>query len=157
MALMRITQKRKIVDNIDSSNAKYPKQITIWSARVYTHTRVLRAVVLCGEIAPFNYADQSNPPPQTPPAPHRSIQTFPTQTVRRYWGSHASNTWTQRQSQSNRIEGCIWRQEGKKGKTQFIYSESLIDLDSWRKKYAIFWENEDKVAFYFVVVGKKKK
>lgn len=39
--------------------------------RSRTYTRVPRpaTVALCGEIAPFNYADQSSPPPPSPAGP----------------------------------------------------------------------------------------
>lgn len=62
MALMRITQKRKIADNIDSCALKREISKTDNDlVHVYVHKVCVRQpLVLCGEIAPFNYADQSN-------------------------------------------------------------------------------------------------
>lgn len=63
---MLVTQKWKIADNIDSRVFKREISKTDNNlVRSYIYTRAARpaTVALCGEIAPFNYTDQSNPPP----------------------------------------------------------------------------------------------
>lgn len=79
---MRITQKRKIADNIDSCALKREISKTDNDlVHVYVHkVCVQQPLVLCGEIAPFNYADQSNSLSLLLPIWYRSIQTFPMQT-----------------------------------------------------------------------------
>lgn len=120
--------------------------------RSRTYTRVPRpaAVALCGEIAPFNYADQSKPAsPKTPPAPYRSIQTLPTQTgsddiearVRLVPWSINTKVMESRDIHEDGGE----RERGRKRKYNFYY-ECLIDsvsrLKKWRDYFYFFFRRE---------------
>lgn len=109
--------------------------------RSRTYTRVPRpaTVALCGEIAPFNYADQSSPPPPSPAGPvqvhsNASDPDGPAILMR------ASAIWSiNTEVMESRGTHLKKAEERESTNAIFIYSECLIDAVSRRKEQrAIF-------------------
>lgn len=118
IALMRVTQKWKIADNIDSRVLKREISKTdnnLFRSPTYTRVPCPATEVLYGEIAPFNYADQSNPPPQ-PRQPPRTSPFKRRQSGDIEAGVHLVHLDTALIPKWDRIERYIWRHGKKKRK-----------------------------------------